>query len=164
VCVCVKCVVLVCTDSHVWMLSLMCHSLCTYGGQKVSSGVGTNNPCLVNDRLLWLAFFVTCQATLLQTSRILLSFFVFKDLFILCIWVNCSCTDGCERPCGCWNLNTGPLQELSVLLTTEPSLQPWFFCLNLPSLLQMHATHSASDVYASRRVLMPIELLILEGR
>jgi hypothetical protein len=31
--------------------------------------------------------------------------------------------DGCEPPCGCWDLNSGPLEEQSVLLTTEPSLQ-----------------------------------------
>ena len=33
-------------------------------------------------------------------------------------------TDGCEPPCGCWDLNSGPLEEQLVLLTTEPSLQP----------------------------------------
>ena len=33
-------------------------------------------------------------------------------------------TDGCEPPCGCWDLNSGPLEEQSVLLTPEPSLQP----------------------------------------
>jgi hypothetical protein len=33
-------------------------------------------------------------------------------------------TDGCEPPCGCWDLNSEPLEEQSVLLTTEPSLQP----------------------------------------
>ena len=33
-------------------------------------------------------------------------------------------TDGCEPPCGYWELNSGPLEEQSVLLTTEPSLQP----------------------------------------
>jgi hypothetical protein len=33
-------------------------------------------------------------------------------------------TDGCEPPCGCWKLNSGPLEEQLVLLTTEPSLQP----------------------------------------
>jgi hypothetical protein len=39
-------------------------------------------------------------------------------------------TDGCEPPCGCWELNSGPLEEQSVLLTTEPSsLQPIFFYL-----------------------------------
>ena len=30
--------------------------------------------------------------------------------------------DGCEPPCGCWELNSGPLEEQPVLLTTEPSL------------------------------------------
>jgi hypothetical protein len=60
----------------------------------------------------------------------------FIALFILCIWIHCHClqtqqkrasdpiTDGCEPPCGCWNLNSGPLEEQSVLLTTESSLQP----------------------------------------
>ena len=33
-------------------------------------------------------------------------------------------TNGCEPPCGCWELNSGPLGEQSVLLTTEPPLQP----------------------------------------
>jgi hypothetical protein len=33
-------------------------------------------------------------------------------------------TDGCEPPCGCWDLNSGPSEEPAVLLTTEPSLQP----------------------------------------
>jgi hypothetical protein len=32
-------------------------------------------------------------------------------------------TDGCEPPCGCWELNSGPLEEQLVLLTSEPSLQ-----------------------------------------
>ena len=31
-------------------------------------------------------------------------------------------TDGCESPCGCWELNSGPLEEQSVLLTAESSL------------------------------------------
>jgi hypothetical protein len=29
----------------------------------------------------------------------------------------------CEPPCGCWDLNSGPLEEQSVLLTPEPSHQ-----------------------------------------
>jgi hypothetical protein len=33
-------------------------------------------------------------------------------------------TDGCEPPCGCWDLNSGPLEKQSVLLTAKPSLQP----------------------------------------
>jgi hypothetical protein len=51
------------------------------------------------------------------------------------MWIHCRClqthkkrasdpiTDGCEPPCGCWGLNSGPLEEQSVLLTAEPSLQ-----------------------------------------
>jgi hypothetical protein len=35
--------------------------------------------------------------------------------------------DGCEPPCGFWDLNSGPLEEQSMLLTTEPSLQPLIF-------------------------------------
>ena len=35
-------------------------------------------------------------------------------------------TDGCEPPRGCWEVNSGPLEEQSVLLTTEPSLQPQY--------------------------------------
>jgi hypothetical protein len=57
-----------------------------------------------------------------------------NKLFILCIRVHCHCLqihqkrtlehirDGCEPLCGCWDLNSGPLEEQSVLLTTEPSL------------------------------------------
>ena len=29
---------------------------------------------------------------------------------------------GYEPPCGCWELNSGPLKEQPVLLTSEPSL------------------------------------------
>ena len=32
--------------------------------------------------------------------------------------------DGCEPSCGCWELNSGPLEEQTVLSTSEPSLQP----------------------------------------
>ena len=32
--------------------------------------------------------------------------------------------DGCEPPNGCQELNSGPLEEQAMLLTTEPSLQP----------------------------------------
>jgi hypothetical protein len=32
-------------------------------------------------------------------------------------------TDSFELPFGCWELNSGPLEEHSVLLTAEPSLQ-----------------------------------------
>jgi hypothetical protein len=36
-------------------------------------------------------------------------------------------TDGCEPPCGCWELNSGPLEEQSVLSPAEPSRQPETF-------------------------------------
>jgi hypothetical protein len=38
-------------------------------------------------------------------------------------------TDGCEPPCGCWELNSGPLEEQSVLLTAEPSPQTLVYIL-----------------------------------
>lgn len=31
-------------------------------------------------------------------------------------------TDGCETPCGCWELNLGPLEEPPELLITVPAL------------------------------------------
>ena len=48
--------------------------------------------------------------------------------------------DGCELPCGCWELNLDPLEEPPVLLIVEPShkhlefsffkkQQPLFICL-----------------------------------
>jgi hypothetical protein len=66
--------------------------------------------------------------------------FFFKRfiLFIICIYVlyvytvavfrhqkreSGLVTDGCDTPCGRWDLNSGPPEEQSVLLTTEPSLQ-----------------------------------------
>lgn len=33
-------------------------------------------------------------------------------------------TDGCELPCGCWELYPGPLEEQSVLLTTPMGNEP----------------------------------------
>ena len=33
-------------------------------------------------------------------------------------------TDGCEPPCGCRELNSGPLEEQAMPLASEPSLQP----------------------------------------
>ena len=32
-------------------------------------------------------------------------------------------TDGCEPSSGYWELNSGPLEEQAMLLTSEPSLQ-----------------------------------------
>ena len=61
-------------------------------------------------------------------------FKIYLLIYLLC--VHCSClqthqkrasdpiTDGCEPPCGCWELNSGPLEDQSVPLTAESSLQP----------------------------------------
>jgi hypothetical protein len=64
------------------------------------------------------------------TSSLVLFCFCFvlflNDLFISFIWVHCSSlhthqnrasdpiTDGCEPPCGCWELNSGPLEAQAV--------------------------------------------------
>jgi hypothetical protein len=74
--------------------------------------------------------------------------FFFKDLLIYFMYMSTSLlssdtpregiigsyysiSGGCEPPCGCWELNSGSLEEQSVFLTTEPSLQP-----NLQNLIQ----------------------------
>jgi hypothetical protein len=72
-------------------------------------------------------------------SIICLPTYLFKSyILILCIWVCClqthqkrasdPITDGCEPPCGCWELNWEPLEEQSVLLTAEP---PLYMCHGL---------------------------------
>lgn len=33
-------------------------------------------------------------------------------------------TDSCELSYGCWQLNPGPMEKQSLLLTADPSLQP----------------------------------------
>jgi hypothetical protein len=72
-----------------------------------------------------------------QMSLLLFFFFFRFILFIVCKYTvavfryqkraSGLVTDGCEPPCGCWDLNSGPPEEQSVLLTTEQSLQPSFF-------------------------------------
>ena len=80
-------------------------------------------------------------------SAQVLGHWIFLKIYLLTlyIWLYCSClqthqkrasdptTGGCEPPCGCWELNSGPLEEQSVLLTTEPSLQPQSKPLDLPN-------------------------------
>jgi hypothetical protein len=52
-------------------------------------------------------------------------------MWVHCLWLQTHqkrtsdpITDGCKLPCGCWELNSGPLEEQPVLLTAEPTLQP----------------------------------------
>jgi hypothetical protein len=66
----------------------------------------------------------------------ILFYFILSDSFVLYKSVYYCCfrthgkrasdpiTDGCEPLCGCWELNSEPLEEQSVLLTAGPSLQP----------------------------------------
>ena len=50
--------------------------------------------------------------------------------------------DGCEPPCGCWDLNSGPLEEQSALLTAEPSHQPRLWTFKILKLLKTMGTFS----------------------
>ena len=82
----------------------------------------------------------------LQRRCLIYSDFLKKDLFIICKYTvavlrysrrahQISLRMVCEPPCGCWELNSGSLEEQSVLLTTEPSLQPLFRFLISPILI-----------------------------
>jgi hypothetical protein len=71
---------------------------------------------------------------------LLLFFFLrFIYLFQVCEYYSCLQThqkrasDPTTEGCGCWELNSGPLEEQSALLTTETSLQslPFFFFMLL---------------------------------
>ena len=42
-------------------------------------------------------------------------------------------TDGCDPSHGCWELNSGPLEEQSVFLTAEPSHQLLIYSLGTGS-------------------------------
>jgi hypothetical protein len=88
-----------------------------------------------HDPVILLSLSLRCQwpCPILVFSFLFL--FFKKDLFYVCEYTvalfqthqkraSDPITDGCEPPCGCWDLNSGPLEEQSVLLTSEPSLQP----------------------------------------
>jgi len=76
-------------------------------------------------------------------------------------------TDGCEPPCGCWELNPGPLEEQPVLLTDKPSLQPpwhssfWvvlYLPWHFPGLITQES-HDKTQILLSQKmnmVLMPV--------
>ena len=46
-------------------------------------------------------------------------------------------TDGCEPPCRCWELNSGPLEEQAVLLTSE-AISPAPVYYFLPACVSLH--------------------------
>jgi hypothetical protein len=73
---------------------------------------------------------IACTPLLTYTLAQNVSFFFFFFLrFTYYIWVHCSClqtpqkraqdliADGCEPPCGCWDLNSWPSEEQSGALT-----------------------------------------------
>ncbi|EDL09379.1 mCG144592, partial [Mus musculus] len=63
--------------------------------------------------------------------------------------------DGCESPCGCWELNSGPLEEQSVLLTAQPSLQPQAMFFHCPHLCVWRAYRVASVWRSEASSLLP---------
>ena len=91
-------------------------------------------------------------------------FFLKKGLFIICKYCSCLQTlqkrasdlimNGCELPCGCWDLNSGPLEEQSVFFPAKPSHQPVIFNLTLK---QTNTTPLQCDLY----ILVGCEVLIL---
>lgn len=44
--------------------------------------------------------------------------------------------DDGEPACGCWELNHSPLQEQKMLLTTEPSFQPYWSSKSITSVIE----------------------------
>ena len=60
-----------------------------------------------------------------------------------------SITDGCMPPCGCWGLNSGPLEEQSVLLSIEVSLRP--------KLTSKKATILFTSLYHKDTILMDVQ-------
>lgn len=57
-------------------------------------------------------------------SQILFMYYVFYVLPVCKKWATDHNTDGFESLCCCWVLNTGPLKEQPLLLSSEPSLHP----------------------------------------
>jgi hypothetical protein len=109
-----------------------------------SEAVGSGCPTHGENKFRWVCYGVS-------KWKFLLLFF--KSYLFLFIWIYCSylqthqkrasdlITDSCEPPRGCWELNSGPSEEQSVLLTTEPSLQPpkyFSFYLTLMLLIPLH--------------------------
>ena len=70
--------------------------------------------------------------------QIFIRFYGVEQYFIYYIYNMYACRPEevirCGPTRGCWELNSGPLEEQSVLLTAEPSLQPFLF-INLLLLL-----------------------------
>ena len=97
--------------------------------------------------------------------------FIKKDLFIYFLYMSTlpclqtpqkrasdPITEGCEPPCGCWELNSGPMEDQSVFLTTEPSLQPQlFFLIALIKIIKKYGTlHRSASHPCTRDMLISV--------
>jgi hypothetical protein len=55
---------------------------------------------------------------------------MYIDVLPACMCVGCQSylgvIDSCELPCECWDWNLGPLEEQSVLLSSELFFQPFW--------------------------------------
>jgi hypothetical protein len=65
-----------------------------------------------------------CVCVCVYKMRFIYLFYVYEYTVAVSSDTPDPITDDCKPPCGCWELNSGPLEKQSVLLTTEPSLQP----------------------------------------
>jgi hypothetical protein len=106
-------------------------------------------------------FSMLCQGTQRLRRNLIMGssffFFLVKKNFFNVFYVHCSClpthqkraldpiTEGCEPPWGCWELNSGPVEEQSVLLTAEPSLQPGLQFLKLVKVTQRNKTFKSKS-------------------
>ena len=69
-----------------------------------------------------------------------------RDFNHVSFWVHCHCLQTHQKS-GCWELNSGPLEEQSVLLTSEPSLQHFnFLTYKKQSKAHTH-THTHAHTY-----------------
>ena len=92
--------------------------------------------------------------------------------------VHCSClqtqqkrasdpiTDGCEPLCGCWDLNSGLLEEQPVLLTAEPSLQPliYSFIQHCEGITVLYSTVKELRAYFHHCLSFPLDCKLQETR
>jgi hypothetical protein len=64
--------------------------------------------------------------------------------------------DGCEPPCGCWDLNLGPLDEQPVLLTTETSLQAIDLPLSKGNLFRITDINLMVHFFKKTKLFLPL--------
>jgi hypothetical protein len=81
------------------------------------AGLELRNPPASASRVLVLKTYATMPGCVLV-------FCLHVCLFEGVIFPGTGVIDSCEQPCGCWDLNLGPLEEQPVLLTAKSSLQP----------------------------------------